>query len=88
MKSNRQMYKFIQSLFDKLWKENIVAQFILDPYDLDFFFFKCPTNLCKKLAIYLIFSLPLHHTSRSFQSIDTLLEDERDLLFEPSPYIW
>jgi hypothetical protein len=33
-----------------------------------------------KLTIYLIFSLPLHHTSRSFQFIDNSLEDERDLL--------
>ncbi len=40
------MYKFIQNLFDKLWKENIVAQFILDPYNLDMFF-KCATNVCK-----------------------------------------
>lgn len=32
------MYKFIQNLFDKIWQENIVAQFILDPYDLDMFF--------------------------------------------------
>jgi hypothetical protein len=36
-----------------------------------------------QLAIYLILSLPLHHTSRLFQSINTSPEDERTFILKP-----
>jgi len=41
-------------------------------------------QMSKQLTIYLIFSLPLHHASRSFQFMNTSLENERAFILKPS----